>query len=798
MWKNYLLIAWRNLFRHKTHAAINIVGLSIGIAVSILIGIWVWDELTFDQQGDHHRQIAQVVLHTKQNGDVQSSNTVAAPLAEALRTHFRDEFKSVTLARQTGEHLLHYGDKTLRQPGKFISEEGTGILPLTLISGEQHGLKDPKSIMLSQSTANALFGGADPLGKILKVDNDLLVNVSGIYKDFPSNSSFKEVNYLLPWKLLTASNPDYRRLEKSWEFNWFEVFVEVHPNNNITSASQKIANLQQDLLKDHVNLARYNPQLSLHPMDKWHLYSEWKNGENVGGRIQNIWLFITIGVFVLLLASVNFMNLSTAQSQRRAKEVGIRKAIGSARSQLIIQFFYESMLIVLICFVFALALAKLALPAFNALVEKQLSIPFTDRYFWMMASGFMFLLGLSSGSYPALFLSSFKPIKVLKGIAQGGSGAALPRQILVVFQYTVSISLMIATVIILQQIQYAKERPVGYERNGLISFRMNQFNGRNEAFREDLLKTGLLSEVAQATSPATDIWSNTSGFYWEGKAPEFKDNFSLIAISPSYGKTMGWEVIEGRDFSTDFVSDSSAVILNESAITYMRLKDPVGKTIRWKDETFNDTEYRVIGVVKDMVMQSPYDPVHQTIYFMQPAANFLLAKIKPGVDVREALLAVQGVFKQHAPEEAFEYTFVEDEYAQKFVAEEQTGKLAAVFTALTFLISCLGIFGLASFATEQRRKEIGIRKVLGAGLAQITRLLSANFIKLVLIAVLIASPIAWWAMNRWLEDFTYRIEAAWWVFAAIGLLTVGVAFLTISFQTIKAALANPVDALRNE
>jgi len=768
------------------------------MAVAILIGIWVWDELTFDKQAGNHQQIAQVMLHTNQNGEIQSSNTVAAPLAGALRTHFKHEFKSIALARPTGDHLLHYGDKTLRRPGKFISEEGTEILPIRLSSGERNGLKNPNSIMLSESMAKALFGNINPIGKTLQVDQHLLVNVSGLYHDFPANSSFKNVNYLLPWKLLTASNTDFRDLEKSWEFNWFEVFVEIHPNSKIATISQKIANLQADLLKEDSHLARYNPQLSLHPMGKWHLYNEWKNGKNSGGQIQYVWLFITIGIFVLLLASVNFMNLSTAQSERRAKEVGIRKAMGSARSQLVVQFFCESILTTLICFAFALALAHLAIPFFNTLADKQLFIPVSHPTFWVFGIGFVFLLGLFAGSYPALFLSSFQPIEVLKGIFILGRGTVLPRQILVVFQYTVSISFMIATFIILQQIQYVKYRPIGYDRNGLISFRMSNFNGRNEAFHHDLLKTGLLSDVAQATSPATDILSNTSGFYWEGKDPAFKDNFSLIATSPSYGKTMGWEIIEGRDFSTDFMSDSSAVILNESAIHYMRLQDPIGKTIRWKDRTFNDTEYHIIGIAKNMVMQSPYEPVRQTIYFMQPAANFLFAKIKPGADVQETLLSIQRVFKQHAPDEAFEYTFVEDEYAQKFSVEEQIGKLAASFTALMFLISCLGIFGLASFAVEQRRKEIGIRKVLGARIIQITSLLSTDFIKLVFMAALIASPMAWWAMDHWLAQFTYRIQASWWFFVIAGVLALMAAFMTVSFRTIKAAGANPVDSLRSE
>lgn len=798
MLKNYIKIAWRNLIKNKLHTVINIVGLSCGFTITFLIGLWVRDELTFDQQQPNYRNIAQVMINTQENGAIETSKTVPAPLAEALRNNYSDAFKSVILARQAGDHLLHYEDKTLRATGKFIEKGGANILPLQMLNGKRDGLAKPNSIMLSQEMSHAIFGETDPIGKTITVDDNMLVSVTGVYKNLPSNSTFNEVKYLLPWSLLSIADKNYSKLEKSWEFNWFEIFVELNPHVSTLSASEKIKNLQNNILKENTTLSIHKSFLFLHPMEKWHLYSDWKNGENAGGLIKFVWLFSVIGFFVLLLAAVNFINLSTAKAQKRSKEVGVRKAIGSNRKQLMLQFFCESILTSFLSYLLALIFVYLTLPFFNNLAEKSLLIPYTDFNFHLISITFVLIIGLLSGAYPALLLSSFNAISALRGPYTTGKSTVTPRQILVVVQFTIAAVFTTGTVIVYQQIQYAKNRQLGYNQKNLISFRMSSFNGRNEAFRNELLSTGLLSDVAQATSPTTDNWSNTSGFFWEGKNPTFKDNFSLVAVSPDYGKTLGWKLTEGRDFSEDFMSDSSSVVLNESAIQYMGIKDPIGKTIRWKDETFNDATYTIIGVVKDLVVQSPYEPVHQTIYFMQPAANFLLARLKPGVNTQDALTAIKTVFKQHAPNEAFEYTFVKDDFAQKFSFEERVGKLAFVVTLLTLSISCMGIFGLVTFMTEQRKKEISIRKVLGASIQSLTQLLSIEFVKLVVIATLMATPFAWWLMNKWLENFSLRITISWWTFAYTSLAILLIALVTISFQTIRTALANPANSLRNE
>ncbi|WP_134089748.1 ABC transporter permease [Olivibacter sp. XZL3] len=797
MIQNYLKIAWRNLRRNPVQASVHIIGLSIGISVTLFVALWVWDELSFDKQHKHYERIAKVALTTRQHHELHTSTLVAAPLAEGLRTTFKNQFESVALARVTGEHVLRFDEQILKATGKFIEAEGTAILPMVMLGGIRNGLQKPNNIMLSESMARAIFGNLDPIGKVIKIDDTMLASVSGVYEDFPHNSSFYGVKHLLPWALLTASNKDFKRLETSWEFNWFEVLVALNPATTMEKASAEIKNFQRHVLKDQPERSTELPTLSLYPMEQWHLYNEWENGKPTAGMLKFVRLFALIGLFVLLLACVNFINLSTANAQKRAKEVGVRKAIGSDQKQLMLQFLCESVFITGLAYVLALVLVSFGLPYFNTFAEKSLHLPVNKLNFHFLGMAFVLCVGILAGTYPALVLASFSPISSLRNVKIPQSGFQL-RQVLIVFQFTVTAVLMIGTYVIHQQINHAKNRPVGYNRNDLISFHLNKFNGTNEALHRDLLATGVLTSTCQATSPATDVWSHTSGFHWEGKTAGFKDDFSLLAVSPSYGKTLGWEIVDGRDFSKDFLSDSLGIIVNESAVKYMGIKDPIGKTVQWKDETFNNGSYTIIGVIKDMVMQSPYEPVHQTIYFMQPAANFLIARLKPGIPVQDALQKIRTVFRQHIPNQAFDVRFVQEEFDRKFSFEEKVGDLAFISTLLTLFISCLGIHGLMTLLSVQRAKEIGIRKVLGAALSDVLILLSKDFVRLVLIAVLIASPIAWWAMKKWLEDFTYRVEIQWWVFMLAGIFALVISLLTVCIQAIRAALANPVDSLRNE
>ncbi len=548
----------------------------------------------------------------------------------------------------------------------------------------------------------------------------------------------------------------------------------------------------------HVNafLAKKKPALFLQPMNKWHLYDEFKNGINTGGRIQYVWLFGIIGVFVLLLACINFMNLSTARSEKRAREVGIRKAIGSLRSQLIYQFFSESLLCVFLAFLISLLLVQLSLPFFNDVADKQMSILWNNPLFWILSIGFSLITGLITGSYPAFYLSSFKPIKVLKGSFRVGRFAAIPRKVLVVLQFTVSVILIIGTIVVFRQIQFAKNRPVGYSRDGLVYVQLvtPDIHKHFDAVKTALLNTGAIAEMAEAGAPPVYNAGSTSAVEWEGKDPSLSVDFPQNNISYDYGKTIGWQFAKGRDFSRNFLSDSAAVILNETAIQFMGLKDPLNSTIKYYGNRF-----KIIGVTKDLIVDSPYGQVRPTVYFLsKDPSSVVLIKINPKMSAGEALGKIGNVFKTYNPAQPFEYQFVDQDYAKKFGNEERIGKLASCFAGLAIFISCLGLFGMASFMAEQRIKEIGVRKVLGASVFNLWGMLSKDFVLLVVISLVIASPVAYYFMHNWLQNYQYHSAMAWWIFAVTAIGAMAITLLTVSYQSIKAALANPVKSLKTE
>jgi ABC-type antimicrobial peptide transport system permease subunit len=530
-------------------------------------------------------------------------------------------------------------------------------------------------------------------------------------------------------------------------------------------------------------------------MKKWHLYSDFKDGINVGGRINNVWLFGVTGVFVLLLACINFMNLSTARSEKRSKEVGIRKSIGSVRIQLITQFFSESIMISFFSFILALLLVLIVLPPFNTIADKNISILWSEPVFWLIGIGFSIVTGLFAGVYPALFLSSFQPVKVLKGTFKVGRFASLPRKVLVVVQFTISITLIIGTMVVYKQIQHGQSRPIGYNRDGLITTSVNEDRHKHaEVIRTELKNENVIIEMTESGSPTTDVWNTNGGFDWEGKDPALAVDFPNNAVSYEYGKTIGWEIKEGRDFSREFASDSLAFILNESAVAFIGLKDPVGKILRWENKPCT-----IIGVVKDLLVQSPYHPVRPSLFHLSTSAeNVFIIKLNPERSTQEALSKIEAVFKKYNPTAPFQSSFVDESFAQKFGNEKRVGTLAAFFAVLAVLISCLGLFGLASFVAEQRTKEIGIRKVLGASVANLWRMLSRDFVTLVILSCLISIPLAWYELNNWLQEYEYRTDISWWIFAIASSGALIITLLTVSFQAIKAALKNPVKSLRSE
>ncbi|GGN04807.1 ABC transporter permease [Dyadobacter beijingensis] len=794
MIKNYLKISLRTLAKQKAYSFINITGLALGMAVAMLIGLWIYDELSFDRSFQNFNRIAQVWQHQTFNGQVGTQTSLPFPIGDEIRRNYGADFKHVVMASWNNKHILAAGDKKFNKAGSFFEPDAPDMLSLRMISGTRAGLKDPYSILLSESLAKAYFGDADALDRTIKVDNKLNVKVTGVYEDLPHNTSFRDVSFMLPWQLMVIANPWLKTMDDPWRPNAYMTYVQLIDHADIDQATARI----KDIKKRNINKEqlKYKPDVFLNPMRDWYLHSEFKEGHRVGGRIEFVWLFGTIGLFVLLLACINFMNLSTARSEKRAKEVGIRKAVGSVRNQLITQFFTESFLVVGFSFALSIALVVLFLPFFNEVADKKIAMPWAEPVFWLAGIGFSAITAIIAGSYPALYLSSFQPVKVLKGTFRAGRFAAVPRKVLVVVQFAVSIILIIGTAVVFRQIQFAKNRPVGYTRDGLITIftSTEDIHKHFEAVRHDLKANGAIAEMAESGSPTTETWSSTSGFEWKGKDPEQSVDFWFDEVSYEYGKTVGWQFTQGRDFSREFATDSVALVVNETAVKFMGLQNPVDEPMTWFKKP-----YKIIGVIKDIVVNSPYAP-HRPQFFCLSAGqgNVINIRLNPTSGSAASVAKIKETFEKYDPGSPFEYEFVDERYAQKFLDEVRIGKLTTFFSVLAILISCLGLFGVASFIAEQRTKEIGVRKVLGATVLSVWGLLSRDFVLLVGIAFLIATPGAYYFLNGWLQKYDYHTTISWWIFALTGLGTLTITLLTVSFQAIKAATTNPIRSLRSE
>jgi len=796
MFKNNFRIALRSLSKNKVSSFINIAGLAVGMAVAMLIGLWIWDELSYDQHHPNYERIAQVMQHQTFNGHRGTESSIPIPLESELRSKYGHNFKYLAMASWQGDHILSHGEKMITQEGNYMDKDITKILSLSMLKGTHDGLKELNSVLISQSTAQALFGEAEPMGKMIKIDNTQEVRVSGVYADLPYNTTFHDLHFIAPWTLYVSTQEWVRnaRDQNQWGNNSFQLFAEITDQVDMAQLSTKIKNVKYDKVdKDE---KKFKAEIFLHPMKDWHLNSNWEEGVQTGGFMQYVKLFAIVGIFVLLLACINFMNLSTARSEKRAKEVGIRKTIGSVRGQLIRQFFSESFLVVCFAFVLAVVFILLVLPWFNEVADKKMHFPWAEPVFWLSSLGFMLFTGLVAGSYPAFYLSSFQPIKVLKGTFKAGRFASIPRKALVVMQFTISVTFIIGTIIVYQQIQHTKNRPLGYDNKGILMVQMTSpdFSGKFDLLRNELKTNGTIVEMAESSSPLTAVWSNNGGFNWEGKDPSLDAEFATVWVTHDFGKTVNWQFTQGRDFSRDFTTDSSSLVINEAAVKFMNLKEPVGKKINWNDEDFT-----IVGVIQDMVMQSPYDPVKQTVYLLSyENVNWMNLKLNPAQSAAASLASVREAFKKYIPAVPFDYQFADETFNEKFEAEERVGTLAAAFAGLAVFISCLGLFGLASFAAEQRTKEIGIRKVLGASVNNLWGLLSRDFVMLVLISCLLAVPIAYYYLHGWLQQYQYRTEISWWVFGFAALGAVVITLLTVSFQAIRAATINPVKSLKSE
>ena len=802
MFKSYFRTSWRNLTKNKVSSFINISGLSVGMFVAILNGLWIWDEYSFNKYHQHYDRIAQVMTHFSQDGESRINSTMSYPLAMELKTNYQDNFQHFVIASWTGDRILSTGEKQISVSGQYMGTDVPEMLTLKMIYGSRAGLKDLHSILLSASLSRSLFGNINPVNRMMKINNRTDVKITGVYEDLPMNTEFSRLRFIAPFDLWVSENDWIKeRAAQDWNNHFLKIFAEVKKGISFDQASASIKNAERKNAR-YFTKGFNNEQDFLYPMSKWHLHAVNRGKVSVG-PIQMIWLVGSIGFIVLLLACINFMNLSTARSEKRAREVGIRKAIGSARGQLIKQFFSESLLVVFFAYILATGLVIVFLPWFNQLSAKQLVIPWTNPFFWVSSIIFILITGLLAGSYPALYLSSFTPVKVLKGTFRVGRLASLPREVMVVVQFSISIILVICTIVVYRQIQYARNRPVNYDREQLITMEMksDDFYGKYDLLRAELKKTGVVTEMSESMGQVTSLASNNGGFEWKGMDPNLKQDFGTLAVTTEHGKTVGWQIIQGRDFSQNYATDSSGVIMNESAAKFMGLRNPVGENIRWKfwvtDEVRN---YTVLGVIKDMVMESPYEPVKPTLFFLKSlngGVNWINIKIAK-TNTADALQKIETVFKKIIPSAPFEYKFVDEEYAQKFAAEERMGKLASFFGVLAIFISCLGLFGLISFVAEQRTREIGVRKILGASVFSLWQLLSRHFVVLAGISFVIATPFAWYFMHEWIQKYEYRTVISWWIFILVGAGALLITLCTVSFQSIRAALTNPAVSLRSE
>jgi len=790
MLKNYFKIAWRTLINSKGYSSINIFGLATGMAVALLIGLWVFNEFSYDRFLPGYEQVYRVKRNFDSNGDTLTFNTTSLKLADVLRKEI-PEIEYVVESDWMVLHGLKVGDKKLYLRGAQSGEDFLKTFQFPLAYGNANSvMKDPYSIILSESTAKAFFGNENPINKTVRLDNKDDLKVTGILKDITTNSSLK-IDWLVPFSYMDQTNPSVKRNRAgSYGQNAYQTFVKLKPGITQQQAEAKIRNIEHTE-KNNTNAMR--SYITLQPLERWHLYSNYVNGKDTAGFLDYVKMFTIIGLLVLMIACINFINLTTARSEKRAREVGVRKAIGSTRKDLVVQFLAESFLLTFIAFIISVGLVQIALSPFNTLTRSKITIPFSNVYFWIIMLGCVIITAIIAGSRPAFYLSSFQPVKVLKGAMRIGKTASLPRKALVVLQFSCSIALIISTVIIYQQIQHAKNRPSGYDLNRLLRTDMNIDLKKNyTALRNELIQKGIADGVTTSSSPATDVWWHSDISAWPGKNAGETVEMGVIIVSEDYFKTAGMTFKEGRDFTNG--NDTTSVIFNEAAINRLRIKNPIDQTITWGDD-----QYKIAGVVKDALMVSPFAPADPTMFYVGSGTQGnMLYRLSPKIKTQDAIAQLSALFNKYNPAFPYQYTFEDENYAAKFQLEVLIGKLAGIFAALAIFISCLGLFGLAAYVAEQRTKEIGIRKVLGASVSQIWFLLSKDFIVLVLISCMVASPVAFYFLKNWLLKYNYRISIGASVFMLSALMAILITIVTISYQAVKAALANPVKSLRTE
>jgi putative ABC transport system permease protein len=788
MLRNYFKIAFRNLLRNKAFSAINIAGLAVGMASAVLIFLWIQNETS--QERFHAKLDRIYTLNNRDhfNGQFTAWTTTPKILAPTLKQEYPEVEEAVRISNTN--FLFTYGEKKLNVPGIFTDPGFLNVFSFPLAKGNAAvALNSTYNIVVTEKLAKKLFGNEDPVGKVIRIDTTDNFTVTAVMKDLPNNTQLA-FEFLMPWSYTRRIKYD----DSSWTNNATSTFVLLKQGSSQSAFDAKIKNITIDHTSGE---DKSTTQVFTYPLSKAYLYGKSENGRYVGGRIEMVHTFTVVAIFILLIACINFMNLSTARSEKRAKEVGIRKVAGAPKSKLVGQFLGESILLSLLAAILALLLVQISLPAFNQLVNKELFIPFGSVMFWAETLLFIGLTGLLAGSYPAFFLAAYQPVKVLKGTFKAAHALVTPRKVLVVLQFTFAIVLIICTIVVARQINYAKDRDNGYDKGQLVYVNMQGKTETNfDAIKNGLLNSGAAVAVTKSMSPITQRYSDSWGFSWTASnKDDEKTDFIRMSSDADFVKTMGLKLVEGRDIDIyNYPADSTSILLNETAVQIMRLKNPIGTVLKADNKNWN-----VVGVLKDFIYESPFQKVQQLIVF-GPSSWFATIhfKLNPSKPANESLQLAEKVFKDFNPQYPFDYKFVNEAYEKKFDSQKRIGWLAVLFASLTVFISCLGLFGLAAYMAQNRIKEIGVRKVLGASVVNIASLLSKDFLKLVVIALVIASPLAWWAMAKWLENYTYRINIEAWMFALAGLLSITIALFTVGYQALKAAVANPVKNLRTE
>ncbi|MBT1688054.1 ABC transporter permease [Dawidia soli] len=790
MIRNYFRIALRAFLRNGVYSFINVAGLSVGIACSILILLWVHDEVTYDRYFPKYDRLHRIQSHTVTDQGITTSEETSMPLREhLLAADSRIERYAVTVGQYA---LLSVDDKKINKVGYDVSESFLEMFDFRMLSGNPAtALADPRSIVLTKSTAVALFGDEDPIGKIVqvKLENKDDLKVTGIIADPPANTSFS-FDFLLPFSYFEATSVWIGYARDNWNNNAFQTFVELQPGANAAEVSGTL----RDIVKKN-NPSSRDISLFLHPMSRWHLHNHFEDGREAGGMIDYVTLFGGIAVFILVMACINFMNLATARSEHRAREVGIRKSVGSSRPQLIAQFMGESLFMAVVAFALSMVMVQIALPFYNTLIAKRLAIDFSSPLFWTFSLSLILITGILAGSYPAFYLSSFRPSRILRGSEGVAGKGARPRRMLVSVQFAFSILLIIGTVAVHQQIRYLQSREPGYDRENLLMITSTSDIEKNyQTLKRELLQTGAAVSVCKSNSPITRIYATSEIEDWTGKRPGQHIEATNIATEYDYTRTMGIGMLQGRDFSEDFRSDTTAVILNRAAVEVLGLQDPVGDKIQMWGQTWN-----IIGVMDDVLMGSEAHHIGPLVMNFDPSwSNTISVRLPQGDNLPARVTQVEEVFKKYNPDYPFEYKFADADFAAKFRTMNMISDLAGAFTVLAIFITALGLFGMAAFTAERRAKEIGIRKVMGASVVSVVLLLTREFSRLVVWAFILAAPVAWWGVQQFLERYPVRIGMPWWIFPLAGAAALIITVVIVSAQAIRAAVRNPVDTLRRD